>query len=261
MLFKNFIKKRVFKTILHFDIAVLLFAVIAIMFNHVYALSDWVFSLSGWTSIGNSNWFIFDIIILYVFAYIGLKVVERYKIKLTTYLMMQYIMVFAFSVVMFRLKDGQLWWCDTLLAFPTGMLWSVYKSRIEKYFTSQVNYFIALICVALLFGWFYALSDYRLIFIELKSALFGILIMMISMRLHIGNSILRWVGINAFAIYILQRIPMIIAKEFGFHDSPFLFLCIVVPSSLIMALVFTKSLKKIDSIIISNKSKKSICRT
>lgn len=65
---KGFLKKRVLKTLVHFDIAVILFLIVALILGHEYSAKEFLLSFIGWESIGNSNWFVFDIIILYLIA-------------------------------------------------------------------------------------------------------------------------------------------------------------------------------------------------
>lgn len=246
--YKNgFLKKRVLKTLVHFDIAVLLFLILALVLGHEYSPKQYVLSFTGWESIGNSNWFVFDIIALYLMSYIGLIIVERYKLNLKEYLWIIFVFTFALAILLFFLRRGEFWWCDTILAFPTGMLWSVYKEQLSDYLMDSRKYAITLFFVIIVFAALY-IAEYKVSYIIsiFTSAVFGILVILITMRLKIGNRVLHWLGINAFAIYILQRIPMILLSEFGINDNHVLFALTVFPLTFIIAWGFTKLTNTID---------------
>lgn len=248
----DFLKKRVLKTLVHFDLAVILFMIGAIILGHSYSAKEYILSLTGWLSVGNSNWFIFDIIILYLLSYITLTIVERRGLNEKATLWIIYSLSVAFLIIMFFAKKGQFWWFDTILAFPTGMLWSVYREKLETEFSIQRKWLLAFFTVAILFAGFYiGGNSYKAIFSFAAAPLFGILVVITTMRIKIGNKVLNWLGLNAFSIYILQRLSMIIAAEYNLNEVPTLFLLIVIPSTLLIAAIFTAFTDRIDRKIFS----------
>ena len=70
----DFPKKRILNVLLNFDIAVLLFIVTNILLGRYYSYDEYLLSLIGWTSVGNSNWYIFVILLCYVHVYIAFRV-------------------------------------------------------------------------------------------------------------------------------------------------------------------------------------------
>lgn len=242
----GFFSKRVLKTLLHFDLAVVLFIVLALILGHEFSTKQYILSLIGWESVGNSNWFVFDIIALYIIAYIGLLIVRKYKLNVKHYIAAVYLITFLLAIVLYKIKP--IYWCDTILAFPTGMLWSVYRDKIETKLKSQVAYTITLLISIVSFAILTYLGNIKAeVFWMFATAVFGIIVVLITMRLHIGNKALHWLGVNAFSIYILQRIPMIIATEYELHLTPMLFMAVVLPIVLIMGDIFTRFTNKIDS--------------
>lgn len=248
----GFLRKRVLKTLVHFDIAVAVFIILALILGHEYSANDYLWSWTGWTSVGNSNWFIFDIIVLYLLTYVGLLIVERFKYDLKAYLWIIFGLSAVFLIVMLKAKSGLAWWYDTILAFPMGMLWSVYKDKFERYLSTKRGFTTALGAVTLAFVLFYLLGrHYKEIFSFVASPLFGVLVIVLTTRVKIGNPVLNWLGINAFSIYILQRISMILASEAGINNRPLLFMAIVIPATLLIAAVFTAITTKIDKKLFS----------
>lgn len=244
---KGFVRKRVLKTLVHFDIAVFLFLLVALAFGHEYTPRNYALSWIGWESIGNSNWFIFDIIILYLLSYFGLALVARYNLNEKHFLWIIFVMSSAFLLFMFKSKPGMVWWYDTILAFPAGMLWSAYKPQLEQKLRNQQIYITSLlITTAVMVITCYLGRNFMEAFLYICSPVFAIFVILVTMRLRLGNRVLNWLGINAFAIYILQRIPMIIAAEYGLHLNPVLFFSVVMPSTLIIASLFTSTMTKLD---------------
>lgn len=242
---QGFLKNRVLRTLIHFDIAVSLFLILAIVLGHEYTTEQYLLSWIGWLSIGNSNWFMFDIISLYLLAYCGLFVVERYKLSEKTYLWI--IFALSCSLQLFLLKTKNLWWYDTILAFPIGMLWSAYRKQIEKFCSEPQRYWAAFMVIASCFLLFlFGGRNYKAAFLFIASPLFGILVIMLSMKMKIGNAALNWLGTNAFAIYILQRLSMIVASEYGLNQNSFIFMAVVIPATLIIAALFTSFTNCID---------------
>ena len=60
----NFFKNRILKTLLHFDLIVILYLIISLIIGSNYLWQDYTFAWIGWTSLGNSNWFIFVMLAL-----------------------------------------------------------------------------------------------------------------------------------------------------------------------------------------------------
>lgn len=64
---------RAFKVLLRFDMAVLIFVPVNMFFGHKIPIKKILLSLICWDGIGNSNWYIFAIIALYLMTYVSYK--------------------------------------------------------------------------------------------------------------------------------------------------------------------------------------------
>ena len=87
------------------------------------------------------------------------------------------------------------------------------------------------------------------IFFIPEAMAFAILLTLFTMKFEIKSSILDWLGINAFAIYILQRLPMLMADEFGLTYSPIMYFAIILIATMLLSAIFTKSTRKLDCIV------------
>ena len=72
-------RTRVLATLINFDIAVALFAFISLISSQDYTFSHYLLSFIGWKSVGNSNWYIFVIILCYLIVFISFRSTDRNK--------------------------------------------------------------------------------------------------------------------------------------------------------------------------------------
>lgn len=231
----SFLSKRVLRILLNFDIALILYVILAVILGKEYETSKYIWSIIGWDSIGNSNWFVFDILVLYLMTYFCLLARRRrFNLSTENYFVIIYALCGIFILFLYITKH-RAYWYDTVFAFPTGMLYSEYKNQIEKVFKRY--YWIALSIISLLFISTYLIGSY--VKILLNASFFSLLIVTISVKVKLNNKILQWLGVNCFAIYILQRIPMAIYSELGLNNNWVLFAITVIPTTLLLATIFT----------------------
>lgn len=196
---------RILPTLLNFDLAVLIFIFIDIALSIPLTPTKILLSFVGWDEVGNSNWYIFCILICYLFTYICAKYVIKDK---------GYVLFFSLLVVVFILsffKDR--YWYNTLLCYPAGYLYANYKEKINIFIRS--HYLSSILVFSILYIIFrYILPLVHNLSWNIAAILFAFIVVLITMRYEIGNNkILIWFGKNLFPIYIYQRIPMLIMSN------------------------------------------------
>lgn len=202
-------RKRVLSTLVNFDIAVALFAVLALVLHKNYSLKEYLLSFTGWESVGNSNWYIFVIMLCYLTAFVSFRSTSEkneYARGAVVCMALLLLMMLALSFV----KPS--WWYDTLLCFGLGLLYSVSRPSIEPILK---RYYWLILPVSL--GLLYLLdkSPYYLrgLVHNAYCIVFCMLIVILTMKVKINNAVLIWSGKNLFPLYIYQRIPMIILSS------------------------------------------------
>lgn len=198
-------RRRLLTTLLNFDVAVLAFVVLNLIIAKPMTISQIALSLTGWDSVGNSNWYIFDILLCYAASYVVAKCVKGKNFGLWLLLLMAVCML-----VLSFIKD--LYWYNTLLAYPAGAIFAEHQHKIvdnlRKYY-----YPLLIVLSGLFVVFFYLLPEMRGIADNIASVCFALIIVMLSMKIIIGNSFLHWCGDHLFPLYIYQRIPMIVMFE------------------------------------------------
>lgn len=244
---KTLISKRSLKVLLHYDIAILIFYFIGLALGKNYSIKKLLLSFIGLDAVGNSVWFIFVILILYVITWISFRFVGKRVIlgtAITTAVSL------AAVAVLYILKGKEYWWYDTLLCYPLGMWYAIAKPHIDKALIPSFGKWF--VCTGVTLAAFITLNHFlllngktRAIFIPI-ALVFALLIAFASMRISINNGVLRWFGKRVFGIYILQRIPMIILQHFGMNESPFLFAAVSFAITIVLAEIFERCTDKLD---------------
>lgn len=245
---QTFFRKRILKTLVHFDVAVFLFLVLSLIVGQYYSASEYLFSWIGWTSIGNSNWFIFDILILYSITWIVIKVKNLNHFQIAVIVMLLTVLLWGGIL---KCRTSSPWWVDTLLTYPAGMFFSVFRNRIEKFISNNKYYWLLFFAIAIVF--FLLKLKYKVgsDIYGVCSCLFSFLIVLSSAKLKVDNVILQWLGRNSFAIYVIQRWPMILLSYFGINETKWLFIVLAIPMALLVTWLFNKVLTNIDRILFS----------
>ena len=197
--------RRVPGVLLNFDVAVLLFILIDILIGIDVPLCQALLTFTAWDSVGNSNWYIFAIMILYLFSYASSKYFG-YSIKGIICLC---VLVLCYILVMGLLKPS--WWYDTVFAYVFGSIYCRYQSKIDR-FLSQY-YLISLIAAIVGFTILFFVREPFGLATNLRAVVMCVLIILFTMRIPLRNSFLAWSGKNLFPIYIYQRMPMLILSE------------------------------------------------
>lgn len=63
-------KKRILSTWIHFAFIVALYVLLTVAIGNEITLKQLLLSFIGWDSVGNSNWYIFDILCLYLMSFV-----------------------------------------------------------------------------------------------------------------------------------------------------------------------------------------------
>ena len=258
---KTLPKRRILKVWLDFAIAILIFYFVSFAIGIKYDVQRLLWSLLGLKTVGNSNWFIFVIIVLYVLTYVAFTVTGGKKRLLAGVVVMTVLSVAA-TAVLWHFFGKSYWWYDTVMCYPLGMWYYLAKPYLDKKLLNSFGKWLSavVVCLATFVGLRMLLGvtgGFRIIFI-LMAMVFAIGVTLISMRISINNGVLRWFGSRVFGIYILQRIPMMILQHFGCNDKPIVFTAVCFAITIVFAEIFERSTGKFDEIlhIIPKKSKK-----
>lgn len=198
---------RVLKVLLHFDIAVAIYIVMQFLRGQVFGVQKIILSLLAWDTVGNSNWYIFAMIILYLITWMTFSAFGERKLEgllgitTMTILAMYFLSIF---------KDG--YWYNTMLCYPAGMWYAFFQKKIEAGLKDKKIYIWSLFCILLIFIMCYRIRT-NIIWYSLWGLAFSLGVVLFTMKVEMKNRILEWTGKNLFGLYIMQRIPMILLQH------------------------------------------------
>ena len=204
----SFFKKRFLRVLFNFDLAVTIYYLLSICMKKNYSITKFLFSLIGWESVGNSNWYIFVILIIYISIIFVFKLFKK-RSDITCLIFVTLIsFIYVYLLNIYKAD----YWCSTLLCFPGGMWYAYYKDKIDNIVLKNMRrYIISLVSLFIIFVIMYKFRTNLYIY-NLMSIIFVIIISLILCTVSSNSKILLFFGKNLFWIYILQRIPMILLQ-------------------------------------------------
>lgn len=208
---EKFPVQRLLKVLLQFDTAVLLFWLYRRLTGRHTGIGKMLLSLIGWDSIGNSNWYIFCILCLYIFTYVSMRVFKDNYEKAVWGIFLLSLLYMA--VVCRAGKDY--WWYDTTLCYVWGMFFSLYRGRVESFlnesFASWI-FFETVFAIGYMASYFYRGASF--VVYQLWVFCFVAAVVTFTMRFVVDSPLLQRGGSYLFELYILQRLPMKILKPY-----------------------------------------------
>ncbi len=252
---KQIPKNRFLKVLLHFDIAVVLYLIVNFAFGKTFPLRRILLSLVAYKEVGNSNWYIFAVLGLYVITFAAFMLSGKNHIlgvALTT--------VFSVGFILIQMLLKRDTWCyDTVILFSVGMIFSAAKPLLEKIITRHDLLYLGAVAVtAAAYIFFYIKRGGGIEFYSMWAILFMALIVLFTMKVKIGNRVLKFFGSHVFSIYILQRIPMIIFSRLGLASAnKYAFVVICFAVTVILAVIFDRFTEKLDAVLFEKRIKKS----
>ena len=242
---KNFFRQRFLKILVHFDLALVLYAILNVLLGISYSVIDYLLCWIGWGSIGNSNWFVFDTLAFYLLTLAAMYIGRKARLHEKSFCLIITILCIALWYVLKQVRGLQEeWWYNTIFCFPAGIWYSVFKEKVDTFARKTVLWLLGLVVLAAIFLALYFSNG--VLSYTLCSAVFCVLVVWVTMKLKLCNNVLGWLGTNSFSIYILQRIPMIIFSHFGLNSKPYVFAALVIFSIFPLSAGFTWILNRID---------------
>lgn len=238
-LFKN----RFLKLLLHFDIAVALFVIMNLALGVRLNLKNTLLAFTTWTSIGNSNWYITAVLGMYLIIILAFSVFKKHKLPALAAVS---VITVAFAFVLMK-AGKENWYYNTLVLFPAGMWYAYLKEHIDRLvMKNNLTYMLFMSAAIGLFVLCYKFRGGGLPVYWVYACAFVMIIVLVTMKVKIGNPVLAMLGRHIFSIYILQQISMTVFAHFGLNGNNMLFFFLCFAVTLLMSVAFDMLMKKLD---------------
>lgn len=211
---KTIPKNRILTTWIGFSLCVCIYLLLNILIGNKILMSKFLLSLICIESIGNSNWYILAIIVMWLCSFISLKIFEKNFLKMNIF---NFFLSITYIGLLYLMKAPNFYY-NTILCYNLGIYYSCYKNTIENYIFCKRNYIPILIISILFFltsALFVLKKPNSIIFYQTMSIFFVISVLMVLSRIELNSRFLFLLGKNLFGLYMLQRVPMILLKKIG----------------------------------------------
>ena len=265
-----FPRMRILKTLLHFDLAVLLYILLGLLLHKGYSSARMVLALIGWTSVGNSAWFIFDITVAYVLFYVCFRVFagaednKAVPVWMRNGALLYTAASVVFIILMILYQESRYY--NTFICVSLGIWFSLYREPVERLVRGPVKadgrsghgrFFCLLLVLAGLYvaGGVLLMGVYdrhEWLYIPLP-VVFMLALLLLTMVFRFDNPVLRYFGDHLFSVFILMRLPMILIAQAGLAENVYVFFALAFPATVVLAHLFDLFLKKLDSVLFKPK--------
>lgn len=237
--------QRVLKVLLLFDSAIVLFWIYRLFTGVTYDAKTMLLTFVGWKSIGNSNWYIFSILWLYIFTYIAFYTFKNNHKKAVIG-----VLLLSLLYMMILRKVGRPYYCyDTTLCYVWGMLFSLYRKKIEEFVNEGRKswlFFVVVSVIGYLFTYFF--RNGSLVVYQIWVFCFAAAIVIFTMRFVVDSRPLQWLGKNLFPLYILQRLPMMFFNDENYGgnlcSNDWIYIAICFAATLVITVIYQKTIAK-----------------
>lgn len=241
----SFPKRRCFPFLVNFEIAALIYFFLSCMLGQVPTFHYAVKGFLAWESFGNSNWYVFAILYLYLATYVVFRLREcRCFSKIPLAAAVFGVVFFSGLYILWMRHEGKGgWWYDTIFCYSTGMFFSLCRNRMEVWISEKRTYLRYAVCLAgtgIVFFVFYAMRADHKMYFEIISASFAVLVVFLTMKFRASNRVYTYIGQNLFVFYIYQRIPMILLKNTIGKRNPVLYLLVCSILTITISLVMNR---------------------
>lgn len=197
-------------------------------------------SMVGWKSLGNSNWYIFAIICMWVATYVAFRIFPKASQRVWGV-----VLVTAFALLyawVLKHEEVGSWFYNTIVCYPAGMVLSLvveWVRRLDLGTSRKMLVWVILLVLTMVgFVFLHRLRGKHLVWYFLMTLVFCVIVVLLQMRLRFVSKLFLLAGKHLFYFYIYQRVPMLLLKPLATWGTlPFVTTCLVVgvPFCLAMA--------------------------
>lgn len=253
---RSILLSRFPKLLLMLDVAVVLTGGLHYCLGIRYNCEQWLGSLVGWSGMG--HWFICMTLIAYLVIWVAFTLVRENR----TLAVILFGFLLSLVVILILTQKSSLWG-DTVLCIPIGMLFCLYRERIESFLNSMpvpvwVPGCLLFIAGAALYACCHEVAAYfPLALPDVCIKAVGSICYILGLVLVFGcisfrrlSPVMVWLGgVALFPVYITHRWPLMLGHSLGLNMYPFTYLmacCIAVP---ILAVFYMAVFRRVYGLI------------
>lgn len=230
----SFVNKRLLSVIIPYVIANIFYVSYQLLTGTFQGFSYYLSEIKKGYTLVPYSWYVLVIIILYCIFYISFRWLTAER-----GLLLCLVLNIGYMLFINAIGFGE-WWYNTCFAFFFGIVFSMYYSNADSFL--QKKPILKFICFSLLFlillvsGKLFSQVYVLMLIKSLRSVVFCVCILYISMILQKRNKVLMILGDLSFEIYLYQGFAISVCWEF-FRTNTILFICTVLIITLVTAYI------------------------
>lgn len=221
----DYVKKMPLHRVLHvlaiFIPAVLLYALLDLILGIPFTTGQFFLSLVAWLNLGNSNWYIFVILCLYLITWIAWMIAGQIGKHRDTWGLI-ITLILSFGLILLLREVSPHYYYNTISAYLFGLVFSQYKDPIlhlcgfgksgkpegKKGIITYIIVTVLMVAVTIGLRKYIQHNWNNQLFL-LMTVFFCMGVVLLSYLVPFPDFVFRWFGEHLFEVYILMRIPMI----------------------------------------------------
>ena len=241
---KNFLKRRMSAVLIPYIFMFVIYWFMYYLSVKILSLSDIFNSFIKGDPIVSNSWYIVNILVFYIVFWLLMSVCKKRYLLMILLGCMWYVL----HALMCMIIGYESWWYNTTHLLILGMIWATYEDEIIKIIKRV--YFIAAPVVWLSFiisfGFYIKISNALfshqymawLIISSLSAILFVISVILFSMKIHIGNTLLSFLGSISLEIYLSHGLFINGINRFISIENEFIWCIMVISFTIGFAFLF-----------------------
>jgi hypothetical protein len=161
------------------------------------------------SSIGNSNWYAFAIILFYIYAFLSFGFIKNKKYNFIGIIIISILCSLHGYFSYYYYYYYKMYSADNTLSFILGFIYSVIRKYTDKYIMKyDFLYFGIFGIFSLIYCYFYINKGVNVLMHNCMNGTFSIIIILITMKVKFDNEFLRFLNIHSYTIYFLQKLVL-----------------------------------------------------
>ena len=195
------------------ELIILIFGLRCIIYRKEVSLKKFILTIFFKTSIGNSYWFAYTIILYYFYAYLSFVFIKNKKYNFVGIIIIS-VICYAhgyFTYFYYLQKSISI---DNTLPFILGFIYSLVRNFTDKYIMKyDFSYFATYILISLIYYYFYIHKEENIFMRIFLNGTFSILVILTTMKMRFDNEILKFLNVHSYSIYLLQKAVLLTFYE------------------------------------------------
>ncbi len=237
---RTFIQRRIPKILVPYILATFIYWLAYYLTGTTYSFKDVIIGLVNGYPVVRYSWYIISILCFYLFYWILMKLCKKNRLAMIILGCVYYAIYSALCIKL----DISAYWFNASHLLIIGMIWATYEKTINQLVKRTYPY--ALVLVWVFFIVLFSIDSKMVLSAKhsflvstfltiIESLLFTIGVLLLSMKIRIGNSFLRVLGDMSLQIYLFHGLFILFIKEIINVQNELLWCVLVIAFTLILA--------------------------